>query len=116
MGFKVTRDYVNDNDKEIGTVSAVPSNPFQWHMGASEEDYLYKEGKIKVRLLDEDGNVYFHGLVDDTVFSAELFLDWGMRYAGATNLDLSMDDWKKERGEEEHPYPSKDGKWVSLIG
>lgn len=116
MGFKVTRDFTNDKeDSIVGYVSEVPRNPLHMYMGVNEENYIYKEGKIKVRLVDDDGGICFHGLVDDFNFSAEFFLDWGMRYAGATTLDLSMDDWKIWGEGMEHPYPSKDGKWVSFM-
>ncbi|MGG4037880.1 hypothetical protein, partial [Heyndrickxia ginsengihumi] len=61
-----------------------------------QEKCLYKGGKIKVRLLDDDGNVCYHAVVDETDFSCELLLDWGMSYAGCTRLDLKMEHWIEE--------------------
>lgn len=114
MGFKIVRDFVKDAGEKgcVGTESMPPKYWFNWHFGKEEEDYLYKGGQIKVRLRDDDGKVLYHALVDETDFSCELVLDWATGYAGATMLDLSMSDWEAESKGRQHPYPSKDGKWV----
>lgn len=118
MGFKVVRDFVKDKGEKgtVGVESIPPTHWLHWHFGKQEEDYTYKGGQIKVRLLDDDGHVCCHALVDETDFSCELLLDWGTGFAGCTRLDLSMKDWNEESGGRKHPYPTKDGKWVYYMG
>ena len=114
MGFKIVRDYTAGKGEASakGTESMPPRFWIHRHFDKADEDYTYNGGQIKVRLRDYDGYVCFHALVDDTDFSCELVLDWAMNYAGATMLDLNMDTWNEESKGRQHPYPSKDGKWV----
>lgn len=122
MGFKVTRDFVNEKGSK-GTVGVESAPPTHWlHMRTDDDPndlsrYNYHGGKIKVRLVDEDNNIHFHGLVDDGEFSCELFLDWGTPYSGATSLEMHIDSYKELFGEPKYEkYLSKDGKWYSYMG
>jgi hypothetical protein len=119
MGFKITRDYTAEKGETgaKGTESIRQTGFNALFMSEEQQEQsVYRGGQIKVRLKDDDGNIYFHALVDETDFSCELLLEWGGNYAGATNLDLSMIDWERGSKGKEHPYPSKDGKWVSYMG
>jgi len=119
MGFKITKDYIKDEGTKgnVGVESIEPTNFLQMYIDQTDPTkYKYNGGSIKVRLKDDDKNVYYHGLVDDIDFSCELFLDWGMSDAGCTSLDLYKEDWDRLTGGKEHPYLSKDGKWYSYMG
>lgn len=118
MGFKITRDFVKDAGTKgvTGKESAPPTHWLYGYVGKTDEDYLYKGGKIKVRLTDDDGGILFHAVVDEEDFSCEMLLDWGARYAGATGLDMSKADWDTLHNGRKHPYESKDGKWVQYMG
>jgi hypothetical protein len=119
MGFKVTRDYVKDKDEkgQVGNESIRQTGFNAMFMSEEEQEQCeYHGGKIRVRLRDDDGNIHYHGVVDDIDFSAELFLNWGMSFSGAVSLDLYKEDWDKLTDNREHPYLSKDGKWYSFMG
>lgn len=122
MGFKVTRDFIKDEgtNGRVGTESIEPTNPIQLkfaQMDNNLDQYNYNGGDIKVRLLDDDGNVYYHGLVDNNELSFELFLEWGASDAGCTSLDIHMDAYKILHGEPKYKNQiSKDGKWYSYMG
>lgn len=116
MGFKVIRDFTEkDKDKSaVGIESIPPKHWLQAYAGKEDDsEYPYKGGQIKIRLLDDDGNIYYHALVDDIDFSCQLALDWSGSFAGCTELDLRKEDWDRLTEGREHPYPSKDGKWVA---
>jgi hypothetical protein len=121
MGFKIIREIgVKKEDSRAVGIESVRQTGFNAMFMSEEEQEqcLYKGGKIKVRLKDCDQNVYYHAYVDDDDFSCELLLNWGQGYAGATDLDLHMDDYKKLYGDKIN-YPnliSKDGKWFALMG
>ena len=120
MGFKVIRDFIekDSKDKAVGIESAKPSNFWQSHMNVDPDSdvYEYNGGKIKIRLRDDDNNVYYHLYVDDIEFSCELASDWGTGYAGAVHLDLHIDDYKKYIGTPKYEkYISKCGKWYSYM-
>lgn len=122
MGFKVIRDFVKDQDDK-GAVGVVSTKPTHWlHMRTDDKDddlsrYDYRGGKIKVRLMDDDDAVHFHGLVDDGGFSCEIFLDWGMPYSGATSLEMHIESYKELYGEPKfEELLSKDGRWYSYMG
>ncbi|NUH84770.1 hypothetical protein HUN92_13680 [Bacillus firmus] len=120
MGFKITRDFIRDKDEkgQVGNESVRQTGLNAMFM--SEEDQekcIYKGGKIKVRLLDDDGNIYYHAHVDDDDFSCELLLDWGMGFAGCTSLDMHIESYKELFGEPKHEkLISKCGKWYSYMG
>lgn len=118
MGFKVTRDFIKDagTNGAVGTESIRQTGFNAMFMTEEQQEgCVYKGGKIKVRLLDDDGAICFHAVVDETDDSCELLLQWGMG-RGCTSLDLHMTEWEKESNGKVHPYPSKDGKWVSYMG
>lgn len=121
MGFKVIKDCIKEENR-TGAVGTESIPPTHWLKMRTDDDpndlarYKYSGGDIKVRLLDDDQNIYYHGLVDDDEFSCELFLDWGTSYAGAVALEMHIDSYKKLFGEPEHPQLlSKDGKWYSYM-
>lgn len=120
MGFKITRDFIekNKNSQAVGTESVAPTHWLQMYMGDhTEEDYNYKGGKIKFRLLDDDENIYYHGLADDDDLSTQLAFDWGRSYAGTVGLDLHIDSYRELYGEPKHKeLISKCGKWYGHIG
>jgi hypothetical protein len=121
MGFKVTRDFITKKDEEcyaVGIESIRQKGFNAMFMSEEEQEQcLYHGGKIKVRLLDCDGNIYYHGVVDDDEFSCELFLKWGEGFAGATQLEMHIDNYKELFGEPKYKeYISKDNKWYSYMG
>jgi len=119
MGFKITRDYVKDEGEKgcVGLESVRQRGINAFFLTEKEQEQAeYHGGKIKVRLRDEDNNIHFHAVVDDEDFSCELLLRWGGTYSGATDLDLYKEDWDRLTNNREHPYVSKDGKWVYYMG
>ena len=119
MGFKITRDYISDkNEKsQVGNESVRQTGFNAIFMSEEEQENCeYHGGKIKVRLKDDDGSVYYHGVVDDIDDSCELFLEWGTRFAGCTGLDLYKADWDRLTNNREHPYLSRCGKWYGYMG
>lgn len=124
MGFKITRDFIKEEDEKgaVGTVSIRQTGFNAFFMSEEEQEQCeYHDGKIKVRLKDSDGNIYYHALVDDDSFSCELLLEWGMSYAGATDLDIHMQSAKeiyKKINVEEHfsRLITKDGRWIAHMG
>jgi hypothetical protein len=121
MGFKVTRDFITKKGEEsyASGIESVRQKGFNAMFMSEEEQEkcLYHGGKIKVRLKDSDGNIYYHGVVDDDDFSCELFLQWGQGFAGSTDLDIHIDDYKKLFGEPKYEfYVSKCGKWYAFMG
>lgn len=120
MGFKVTRDFIKEKDEKgaVGIESATPNHIFQMLSDVPEGcTWDYNGGKIKVRLKDCDGNIYYHGLVDDDDFSCELFLTWGGSYAGTTDLDMHMDNYLQLNEKVDYAsLVSKDGKWFHYMG
>jgi hypothetical protein len=121
MGFKVTRDFITKKEENcfaVGIESARQKGMNAMFMSEEEQEKcLYKEGKIKVRLLDGDGNIYYHGMVDDEDFSCELFLMWGQGFAGCTDLEMHIDSYKALYGEPKYEnYLSKCGKWYQYMG
>ncbi|MDA6131199.1 hypothetical protein OSK38_28020, partial [Escherichia coli] len=82
-----------------------------------DQRYEYNGGDIKVRLMDDDGYVHYHALVDDDDFSCELLLSWGGSYSGAIALEMHIDDYQKFFGKPKHErFISKCGKWYSYMG
>lgn len=120
MGFKIIKDFIKDAGEKgsVGTESVRQTGMNALFM--SEEDQekcIYKGGTIKVRLLDDDGGICYHAHVDDEDFSCELLLEWGMGFAGCTNMDMHMDSYKKIFGNPKYEkYISKCGKWYAYMG
>ena len=76
MGFKITRDYIKDeNEKgQVGNESVRQTGFNAMFMSEEEQENCdYHGGKIKVRLKDDDGNIYYHGVVDDIDYSVNYF-------------------------------------------
>jgi hypothetical protein len=118
MGFKITRDYVKDKGEkgQVGNESIRQTGINALFMSQEEQEKCeYHGGKIRVRIKDDDQNIYYHAFVDDIDFSCELFLNWGTGYAGAVALDLYKEDWDRITNGREHPYVSKDGKWLGYM-
>lgn len=121
MGFKIIREIgeTKETSKAVGIESVKQTGFNAMFMSEEEQEQcVYKDGKIKVRLKDCDGNVYYHAYVDDEDFSCELLLSWGHSYAGATDLDIHMNDYIRIFGEKiDYPHlVSKDAKWYHYMG
>lgn len=120
MGFKVIRDFITKSNEDcfaVGIESARQKGLNAMFMTEEEQEQcLYHGGKIKVRLLDSDGNIYYHGFVDDDDFSCELFQRWGEGFAGSTDLEMHIESYKELFGEPKNPkYISKCGKWYEYM-
>ena len=120
MGFKVIRDFISEAGEEsaVGIKSKKPRTFWQERIGVDSESeaYEYNGGKIKIRLKDDDGNVYYHCYVDDGNLSCELALDWGISYAGAVTLDMHIEGYRQLVGEPKYEqFLSKDGKWYTYM-
>ena len=120
MGFKIIRDFTIDRGEKgaVGIESIRQTGVNALFMSdEDQEKCVYQDGKIKVRLNDDDGNIYYHALVDDSDFSCELLLDWGMGFAGAVAMDMHIDNYKELFGEPKNEgFLSKDRKWYSYMG
>lgn len=124
MGFKIIRDFIKEQDEKgaVGTVSIRQTGFNAFFMTEEQQEQCeYHEGKIKVRLKDDDGNIYYHAFVDDEDFSCELLLEWGMSYAGTTDLDLHIESAKEiyKNVDVEERFArliSKDRKWIAHMG
>jgi hypothetical protein len=120
VGFKIIRDFIKSEGEKgaVGIESARQTGFNAMFMTEEQQEQcIYKGGKIKVRLLDDDKNIYYHAYVDDDDFSCELLLSWGGSYAGCVSLDLHINDhlaiYKKVEYES---LLSKDGRWVAHMG
>jgi len=114
VGFKIIRDFIETGAVGIESVRQTGFNAL-FMTEEQQKGCEYHGGKIKVRLKDDDGGIYYHAYVDDIEGSCELLLDWGMGYAGTTCLDLHIVHWIQEYGEEKPSALSKDGKWVGYM-
>jgi len=119
MGFKIIRDFVSEKDEDtyaVGRESKPPRHWIQGFVGKELNDpvYSFNNGEIKVRLLDDDGGIHYHALVDDDDESCELLLRWGEAMSGAVVIDMHIDSYKAMYGEPKYTkLLSKDGKWYS---
>ena len=85
MGWKITKDIINkqyprSGDDETGLESG--SNP-------------YKGGKLKIKVYDDDGELYFHALTDE--YNFDFLDDFGHSY-GCTEIryfDFENGKWRK---------------------
>lgn len=121
MGFKIIRDFIKEKDEEgaVGIESKKPRHFLQAYIDRPMDDdsYEYNGGKIKVRLLDGDNQVYYHALVDDDDFSCDLCLNWGGGYAGCVSLDMHIDSYIELFGKPKYEkLISKDGRWYGYMG
>lgn len=119
MGFKITRDFVEDDKSrsQVGNESIRQSGVKALFMSEKDQqDCEYNGGKIKVRLRDEDGNIHYHAFVDNNELSYDLLYNWGMTNSGAVIIDMHIDSYKELHGEPKYKESiSKDGKWYSYI-
>ncbi|MEK5105034.1 hypothetical protein MKX83_24135 [Cytobacillus sp. FSL M8-0252] len=119
MGFKIIRDFIKGKEEKgvVGVESVRQTGINAMFMTEEQqEDCIYKNGKIKIRLLDDDGNIYYHAYVDDILFSCELVLDWGIGYAGCSSVDMHIDSYKKFIGEPKYKESISDcGRWYSYM-
>jgi hypothetical protein len=89
MAWKIDRDYINKGyESRVGSVGA--------------EQYTTPEGeKIRFRMKDDDGNVYYGGWLndDDECINQESALSYGAYDAGCTIIEVNRNgEWVVEIG------------------
>lgn len=104
--MKIDRDYIagqHDLDSVVGK-----------HWQGRKGKPAPKDARIRWRMLDDDGNVYFGGwLVEGETGDPFLhLLDWGMAYAGCTSIQVL----KRADVRVRHDVPSDVGIWTTIIG
>lgn len=86
-GFKITKDYINNN----GYYSRVGVKTAGWR----DED----EELLEFRCLDDDGKIYYEGLLKDNEFcdGQSHVLDFSIYDAGCTIVQVKRNgQWKQE--------------------
>lgn len=108
MAWKIDRDYIDAGaESAVGTESLGPK---------------LAGPTFGFRLLDDDGEVYYHGVADEAAVVEDDEVGglyeanrWGMGYAGAVDLQIrARDGWGRGLvSKAHHPNPDE---WVSVYG
>lgn len=81
MGFKITKDNITNMNNEEEKA---------WNKKG--EEYDYKGGQYRFRLLDDDREIYFYGLSDRENFRP---LDWAMNGWGCVIIEYRNEETKQ---------------------
>jgi hypothetical protein len=94
---QIDRDYITEPDDELPSRVGVSWTDTYW----PNRQYQYDTKKKRFRCKDDDGEIYYGGwLLDDgECIAQQLVLEWAMRDAGCTTIEVKIDsEWKQEIG------------------
>jgi hypothetical protein len=100
---KVDRDYESDPGESVVGSTRWTLKELVTHTAydLAVDQPVESFEKVRFRLLDDDGNIYYGGWLfnDDSCAVQIMVLEWGKYYAGCTDIQVKLNgEWRLEIG------------------